>query len=74
MSSQILFTTTTYRCLHVQRITACHFFHTYTYPYPYPYPSPYPYPYPYPYASTPLNPSPFLTVAPALAFGIGLTV
>ena len=30
MSSQILFTTTTYGCLHVERITACHFFYTYT--------------------------------------------
>ena len=28
MSSQILFTTTTYGCLHVERITACHFFYT----------------------------------------------
>ena len=30
VSSQILFTTTTYGCLHVERITACHFFYTYT--------------------------------------------
>ena len=30
MSSQILFTTTTYGCLHVEQITACHFFYTST--------------------------------------------
>ena len=30
VSLQILFTTTTYGCLHVERITACHFFYTYT--------------------------------------------
>ena len=30
VSSQILFTTTTYGCLHVERITACHCFYTYT--------------------------------------------
>ena len=35
MSSQILFTTTAYGCLHVERITAYPFFYTYTYPYPY---------------------------------------
>ena len=32
VSSQILFTTTTYGCLHVERITACHFFYTYPNP------------------------------------------
>ena len=30
VSSQILFTTTTYGSLHVERITACQFFYTYT--------------------------------------------
>ena len=28
--SSLLFTTTTYGCLHVERIAACHFFYTYT--------------------------------------------
>ena len=30
VSSRIMFTTTIYGCLHVERITACHFFYTYT--------------------------------------------